>query len=790
MTEDKAFISKRIQRLKQAVETAEMSVCTERALIWTAYHKKRSNRKKSQYIQMAEALTKVLLEKSIIIYPDELIVGNFTCQRVGGSIYPELHGVPVMLDIFKFSSRKTNPLKITRGEIFKLLRIIPFWLFRFMAFKAYQSPFKKIRFILNQLKARFYLINESGGISHLAPDYEKLITMGTNGILKEATGYQQNVKKGSDPWHFYEGVKIICKGLAGFSRRYALLAQNMAKKEPDERRKNELLKISSICENEVQQGAKSFQGALQIIFLAHIAINLESLDNAVCPGRMDQYLHGFYKKDLKSGVVNKQIAQELFAAFSIKLCEIIPVFSKLLTNFHGGMFNGQVITIGGQDARGNDAVNELSFFMLDVITGLGMRQPNFHARIHLNSLKNFKEKIYSELARGSNSPALYNDDIIIKTMVDHGYDIKDARNYTAVGCVEPVCQGKSFSSTDAAIFNTPVILELALNQGRRFGSIFRTGKKTKPLSKFKSMDDVKKAFKIQLEYMMGKLIKDLKAVESANKKYHPTPLTSMLLDGCLISGRCSTSGGALYNFSGIQCVGPVDAGDAFYAIEKSIFIDKKMSLRKLCQILKNNFNDLKDLNYFLNLAKFGNGDEDVDKWSVYVTDMFIKTLKSFGNNTRGGAYTAGLYSVTAHKYFGSITSALPNGRRNPESFASGISPMNAMDKNGPTALLNSMNQFDFTKFGNGINFNMKFTPHTLRGKTGIKALTHLFDTYFKRGGMQTQINVLDPKILIDARNNPENYPNLLVRVSGYSSYFNDLSLGMKDEIISRTSQSA
>ncbi len=786
MTENKIFISKRVERLKRAVQTAEPAVCTERALIWTAWHKKRSNRKKSHHVQMAGALTKVLLEKSIAIYPDELIVGNFTCQRVGGSIYPELHGVPVMLDIFKFSSRKTNPLKITRNEILKLLGIIPFWLFRFMAVKAYKSPFKKIRFIFNQLKARFYLINESGGISHIAPDYEKLITIGTNGLFKEAMEYQQNVKKESESWHFYEGVKIICKGLAGFAGRYALLAQNMAEKESDIKRKKELLKISAICKNEFQQGAESFHGALQIIFLTHIAINLESLDNSACPGRMDQYLHRFYKKDLKNKIINNETARELFASFCIKFNEIIPVFSKLLTNFHGGMSNGQVITIGGQDAKGDDAVNDLSLLMLDVVTGLGMRQPNFHARIHSKTLKAFKEKIFSILARGSNSPALYNDDIIIKTMTAHGYDIKDARNYTAVGCVEPVCQGKSFSSTDAAIFNTPAVLELALNQGRRFGSIFRTGRKTRLLSRFKSMDDVKRAFEIQLEYMMGKLIKDLKAVESANKKYHPTPLTSMLLEGCLASGRCSTAGGALYNFSGIQCVGPVDTGDAFHAIEKAVFLDKKMSFKDMCLMLENNFNDSKDLNYFLNLPKFGNDDENVDKWSVYAADIFLKTLESFGNNTRGGAYTAGLYSVTAHKYFGSITSALPNGRKNPEPFSSGISPMNSMDRKGPTALLNSMNRFDFTKFGNGINFNMKFTPHTLRGKTGISALIYLFDTYFKRGGMQAQINVLDPQILIDARDNPEKYPNLLVRVSGYSSYFNDLSLDMKNEIISRT----
>ncbi len=783
--ETKAYTSPRIARLKKAVQNARPGICPERALIWTEYHKKSGNKRKSPHIQMAEALRDVLRKKTISIYPDELIVGNFSSKRVGGALFPELHGVPVMMDIFKFSKRETNPLEISRQEIFSLLKTVPFWLFRFLAFKAYRSPIKKAQLIVSQLTGFFYIINESAGISHIAPDYEKLIAIGTDGFVGEATKLQREVNEDSEAWCFYEAVKIICEALAGFGERYAALAEQMMVAEQDPVRKKELGRIAQVCKNVPRKGATSFHSAIQSIFFAQIAINMESLDNSVCPGRMDQYLYPFYLADIENEKITHNDARTLLSAFSIKMSEIVPVFSDFITNIHGGMFNGQVVTVGGVDKYGRDATNALSCLFLEVMDELRMRQPNYHARIHAESPQGYIDTINLILSKGGGSPALYNDDIIIETMNQHGYSLEDARGYTAVGCVEPVSQGKSFSSTDAALLNVPIILEMALNEGRRFGFRFRAGEKTQPISEMESMNDVKAAFSAQLRYQLKKLISDLKAIEIANKKYHPTPLTSMLLQGCLESGLCSTAGGALYNFSGIQCVAPADTGDALYAIEKAVFIEKRISLEELVNLLKRDIDDPKRYDYLKGLHKFGNDIAAVDNWTVYVADEFIRILSEFQKNTRGGRYVAGLYSVTAHDYFGKITGALPHGRRRGESFASGISPVNGMDKNGPTALINSINRFDFTKVANGINFNMQFDHHTLRGQTGKKALKNIIKTYFRKGGMQVQVNVFDPDILIKARDKPELFPNLLVRVSGYSAYFNDLRPSMKDEIIER-----
>ncbi|MBU0995142.1 MAG: formate acetyltransferase [Proteobacteria bacterium] len=775
----------RVMRLKQAVQDAKPGICTERAVIWTAYHKDGTNRRKPVCVQMAEALRNVLLQKTIAIYPDELIVGNFSSKRVGGSIFPELHGVPVLMDIFKFSKRKTNPLQVSGREIATLLKIVPFWMFRFLALKAYKNPLKKIALALHQLKGHFYVINESGGISHIAPDYETLITIGTEGIREKACRTQEKFKKSTAQWEFLEGVKIVCDALSAFGRRYARLAHDMAVSEPDADRKEELLTIAHVCERVPQKGASTLQEALQSIFLAQIAINLESLDNAVSPGRMDQYLYPFYKKDIEDGRLTHLEAKERIAAFSIKMAEIIPVFSDYLTRVHGGMFNGQVITVGGVDREGNDCVNPLTSIFLEVMDELRMRQPNYHARIASVSGTDYLKKINDTLALGSGSPALYNDDVIIDTMTSHGYSVADARDYTAVGCVEPVSQGKSFASTDAALFNMPVVLEMALNQGKKFGSVMRSGTRTKPASEMTSMADVKNAFEAQLAFQIKKMIGDLRAIETANMSHHPTPLTSMLLDGCVEKGVCSTKGGARYNFSGIQCVAPADTGDALYAIEKAVFTDRKMSLFDLVGHLQKNLEDPRMMVYLKGIPKFGNDMAEVDKWTVYVVEQFITQLSLF-ENTRGGKYVAGLYSVTVHDHFGRVTGALSHGRRKGESFSSGISPVNGMDKEGPTALINSVNRIDSRKIANGINFNLKFDAHTLKGETGKKALQSILNTYFKKGGMQVQVNVIDPAMLIAARDNPDLYPNLLVRVSGYSSYFNDLTPEMKEEIIRRS----
>lgn len=777
--------SSRSEKLKAAVQQARPAVCPERAVIWTEYCRGRANHHKAPVIQIGEALSLVLAKKRVAIHPHELIVGNYTSKRVGGSIFPELHGIPMLEDLFRFERRAVNPLQISGADRRRLLSVVPFWATRFLALRVHRSPLRTLRLVWDQLRAERSLINELAGISHVAPDYGRLVSLGTEGIKAAALARQQSVAPGSEAWQFLQAVAIIADGLAHFGERYAVLANQLAQREHDPQRRAELLQIAAACRHVPRYPARTFREGLQSLFFAQIALNLESLDNSVCPGRIDQYLFPLYQRDRDSGRLTRTAARELVAALAIKFCEIIPVFSERATRFHGGLFNGQVITVGGVDSEGQDATNELSVIILEVMDELRMRQPNFHARVHRGSPAAYLEKISGILASGANSPALYCDETIIETLCGQGYALADARNYTGVGCVEPVCQGKSFASTDAALINTPLALELALNQGCRFGSLRRIGAPTVPVEEMREMAQVTAAFETQLTWLVDGVIDDLQAVELANRRHHPTPLTSMLLDGCVESARCSTAGGARYNASGIQCVGASDVGDSLYAIEQAVFSERRFTLSELVGLLQQNLPDPQSLRYLRSLKKFGNDCAEVDRWTCYVLERFVERLDCY-RNTRGGPYAMGIYSVTIHQHFGEITGALPNGRRKGQPFASGLAPGNGMDRHGPTALLNSVNRVDFRRVANGVNFNVKFSPQPLRGEAGRRALSALVRTFFKRGGMQMQVNVLDSDTLRLAKAHPEQYPNLLVRVSGYSAYFNDLTPELQDELIART----
>lgn len=779
----------RINRLKRQVQEYERGICSERALLWTSYFKDRKNRKKPVIVQMAEALRHVLLNKSVNIYPDELIVGNYTSLRVGGIIYPELHGVPVLLEIFSYSRRTVNPLRISLKDQIKLARILPFWLNRFIVTKAFPNIFDRIRFSWEQLRAKDYYIYEVSGISHLAPDHAKLIALGTDAIKKEIEEFRSNnTDPGKDA--FYEAASISAEALALFGERYADCARKFADRVDDPARRQELLALEDICRHVPRHGARTFREAIQALFFLHIALFQEYIGETICPGRVDQMLYPYYQRDLEAGIITSEEARELLAAFCIKLCETIPVLSKSITNMAGGMTSWQVVTMGGTDRNGQDATNDLSYMFLSIADELRMRQPNFHARIHAETPADFMQSIFTSLAKGSSSPSLFNDEIIVPTMINAGYDPDDARDYVAIGCVEPTAPGKTIGSTDASILNVPLAIEYALNRGRRFNSMLRTGAKTAPIEEMQTMDDVTAAFTKQLEYLVGRMVSDLNAVGRAHALYHPTPLTSLFIDGCLASGICSTSGGAKYNSPGVQGVGISTAGDSLCAIERLVFQEKKITLARLRDVLSARNADPYWFALMRKAPKFGNNDESADYWTRFVVNEYARIVRAQGKNTRGGQYQAGIYSNTAHVHFGENTGGLPCGRPKGVSFPSGMAPQNGMDRSGPTALINSMNTIDYRQIANGINFNLKFEANSLRDEQGRNMLASLIDVYFKRGGMQVQFNVLDNAALLEAKKYPEKYAYLLVRVSGYSVYFSELSPALQDEIIARTSNKA
>ena len=778
----------RLQFLQNDVTESPKSICAERALFITEYFKDKANKDKPMVIRKAEAMAYMLNKKAVKIYPQELIVGTTTSKRVAGPIFPELHGVAVLEDIFRFNDRDVNPLEISRQEKSRLLKeVVPFWLTKFLAYKSF-SGVELVKFMQDQLNPKFYLINETGGIGHLIPDHETVLNIGLEGLKGRIK--EQLERPGLDPQtrDFNQAMVIACDGVIRMAENYSRKASEMAEVEKDSSRKQELLAIAEVLMNVPKRAARTFHEAIQSLWMLHISIFLEGLDNGISFGRSDQYLYPFYKRDLENGTITRDKAKELTGCFAIKSSEIIPVFSKKITECHGGFLSGQAMTIGGVDKNGKDVTNELSYLILEVMDEVRMRQPNYHARIHDGSPDKYLSRIMHNLVKGVTSPALYNDDLIIRSLQKCGFGYDDAMEYGTLGCVELGSPGKTFGSTDAALVNIPICLEMALNRGKLFrDSIISKGLKTEDPKTFNAIEDVQDAFALQLQFVIDRLVKVLEPIETGNRKYHPTPLTSVMIRGCIEAGKDVTEGGAIYNFSGVQGVGVTDTGDSLYALDQLVFVKKKYPIKRVIRALKNDFAGEEKMRVEMhNLGKFGNDIGEVDVFSRWVVDTFYDSFNR-KVNTRGGQFVAGFYSTTTHYSFGTYTGALPCGRRKGQPFTSGIAPLNGCDKKGPTALFNSITAIDFLRAHNGVNVNVKFDAATLKGETGEALLRSLLLTYLKKGGMQIQVNVLDSKMLEEAKENPDKYSWLIVRVSGYSAYFNDLSPAMKDEIIKRSS---
>ncbi len=779
LTAEQRPASARFERIKQELISNRVHLCPERAYLVTDFFKHHDDRHKPMPVRKSEALKFILENKSVRIYPDELIAGNIGSSRISALIQPELAGVFMATELPGIDRRKTTPLQCSWKDRFKLLfNVIPYWLTRNMPFKAFMPDAGRLlRYVSDQLNARYYLINEAGGIGHFLPNYEKMLNLGVRGYLDLFRG-----KSGP----LYDAARITCSGLVSYAERVAAEAQRLADEEKDPQRSLELNEIARICRKVPSGPAETFHEALQSLWLTHMAVCLESLNSAISFGRIDQYLYPFYQRDLEEGRITPQSALELLLCFTAKCAEHVFLISEKVSQYHGGYLVVQAAVVGGMDRQGNDAVNELSYLFLDLMEQAGLRDPNYQVRLHPGSPREFVRRACEVVKKGNGVPAMFGDEASINSLVAHGYPLEEARNYGIVGCVELALPGKSFFSTDAGLFNLPVCLELALNRGRRLKGGPRIGGNTPDPSQFKDIEQVIDAFKKQVNLMAGRMISDLQVVEKGNALYHPTPFSSMLVDGCLQSGKDLSQGGALYNSSGIQGVGVADVADSLAALQTVVFSQRKYSIVQVVKALRENFVQDAVMQAELKLApKFGNDDPLPDGYAGRVADIFHQAL-SGQHNIRGGRYTPGYYTVTCHVAFGGQTGALPSGRPAGKPFAPGLGPANGCDRLGPTAIMNSTAKVDSRLAPNGYALNLRFDPATVSGERGTDVLMALTQGFFGSGGMEVQFNVLDPEMLKDARRHPGKYPGLVVRVSGYCAYFDDLPVAAKDEIIART----
>jgi pyruvate formate-lyase/glycerol dehydratase family glycyl radical enzyme len=771
--------SERFRRIKDELLSSPTYLCPERACLITEYFKKYDDKAEPMVVRKAKALRHLLGNKSVHIYPDELIAGNVGSHRKSALIQPELAGVFMAEEILWIDKRKTTPFQIAWPDRLKLLfGVFPYWLTRNMAFRAFSPRFGALsRYVVEQLNATYYLINEAGGIGHFLPNYEKMIKLGIKGYLASMEGKDNDL---------HRAARIACGGLLSYAANLADEAKRLAASEADAARSKELNEIAGICRRVPFNPAETFHEAVQSLWLTHMAVCLEGLNSAVSLGRIDQYLYPYYRTDIERGKITPEQAREILLSLSAKATEHVFLLSERTSEYHGGYLVAQATTVGGMDKDGGDAVNELTYLFLDVMEESGLRDPNYLARVHAGSPPEYMRRVADVARKGNAVPAIFNDEVTIASLVRHGYPLEDARDYGLVGCVEPTIPGKSFCSTDASLFNLPLCLKLALNQGRRIGSRRRLGAATPDPSSFTTMDEVINAFRRQVRFMVARLIKDMQVIEGGNRDYHPTPFSSMLVDGCLESGKDVTAGGALFNSSGVQGIGVADVADSLAAIDYIVFQKKSCSIAEIVEAMKKNFaNNRKMHAELLSAPKFGNDEPMPDEYAACAVHIFHEALSKH-QNTRGGPYIPGFYSSTCHVAFGRRTGALPSGRKAREPFAASLGSSNGRDRSGPTALLNSVSHIDSTLSPNGYALNLRFDPHTLAGNRGLEILTALMEGFFDSGGMEMQLNVLDPEMLLDAYQNPGKYPGIVVRVAGYCAYFDDLPATVKEEIISRT----
>lgn len=767
------------QHIKQELLSTPMYLCPERAYLITEYFKHHDDASEPMIVRKARALAYLLKNKSVHIYPYELIVGNLGRHRKSAIIQPELAGVFMSEELLWIDKRKTTPFLMSWADRMKLLfRVFPYWLTRNLLVRAFFPRIPKlVGYALEQLNPPFYILNEVGGIGHFPPNYERMLRHGVTGYLESMEG-----KEGD----FHAAARVACEGLVNFARRLSQEAERLAAEEADAARGEELQEIARICKKVPYEPAETFHEAVQCLWLTHMAVCLEGINSAVCLGRMDQYLYPYYQHDLEEGRITPERAREILLCFSAKTTEHAYLLSQRTSEYYGGLQAAQTVIVGGVDREGRDAVNDLTYILLDVMENYGLKEPNYQARIHTGSPEGYVRRAADVARKSMVMPSFFNDDVVIDSLASRGYPLEESRNYVMVGCVEPSIPGKSFFSTNASLYNIPICLELALNRGRRFGGRRRVGAATPPPESFTGMDQVIEAFRLQLEHVIARLITDLQVMEKGNRDFHPTPLSSMLIDGCIESGKDITEGGALYNASGILGIGVADTADSLAALEEVVFRQKKYSMAQVVEALRSNFESHPAIQAeLLNAPKYGNDDPLPDGYASQVVEILHSVITSY-RNTRGGTYVPGNASSTAHVAFGKHVKALPSGRRAGEPLAVSLGPANGVARLGPTAILNSVASIESRLIPMGYAANLRFDPHILSGDRGLEILTGLIQGYFASGGLHMQLNVVDHELLQDARRNPGKYPGLVVRVSGFCSYFDDLPDSTKEEIIART----
>ena len=828
--------SPRIQKLVDALYEHMPVIESARAKLITESYK--ATEGEPIITRRAKAFAHILHNIPIIIRDNELIVGSSTIAPRGCQTFPEFSYEWLEAELDTVATRTADPFEIAEETKAELKEADKYWKGKTTSELAtsYMAPEAIKAIEHNIFTPGNYFYN---GVGHVTVKYWEVLEIGFEGIMEKAQKELDGCSVGDGNYarksHFLEAVILSCKAVIDYAGRYAKLAQEMAAQTSDPVRKQELFVIAENCSRVPAKGAQNFYEACQSFWFVQQLLQMESSGHSISPGRFDQYMYPYYKKDMEAGTITREFAQELMDCIWVKLNDLNKCRDAASAEGFAGYSLFQNLIAGGQNKEGEDVTNDLSVMCIQASMHVHLPAPSLSVRVWNGSPHEFLIKAAELTRTGIGLPAYYNDEVIIPALQNRGLSLEDAREYNIIGCVEPQKAGKTEGWHDAAFFNMCRPLELVFSNGMDKGEM--VGIPTGDVTQMKTFDEFFDAYKKQMEYCISLLVNADNAIDVAHAERCPLPFLSCMIDDCLKEGMSVQEGGAVYNFTGPQGFGIANMADGLFAIRKLVYEDKKVSMKEFKEALAWNYDKGLDaqsagdmtemimkamqkagrnvdastaeglLKTFMGMKpgeqktqrfkeihdmidevpKFGNDIPEVDYFAREVAYTYSKPLQKY-NNPRGGKFQAGLYPVSANVPLGGQTGATPDGRYAHTPVADGVSPSAGKDVKGPTAAATSVSRLDHFIVSNGTLFNQKFHPSALSGREGLEKFVALIRGYFDQKGMHMQFNVVDRQTLLDAQEHPEKYKHLVVRVAGYSALFTTLSRSLQDDIIRRTEQ--
>lgn len=786
--ENEGGMNERIKRLHQQSIDTETTLTIERALIETAFYKENYG-KMPNCILRARNFYEICKKKTIYIGKDELIVGERGPVPKAVPTFPELtcHTVE---DLHTLDSRELQPYHISQADIDTYEQeVIPYWQGRTQRERIFSHVSKEWEEAYHAGVFTEFMEQRAGG--HTAMDgkmYHRGL-LDAKALIAEALNKLDfiNDPEATDKQQELQAMDISCDAAILFAERHAELAEKMAEEEADPQRRAELLKIADVCRWVPAHAPRDLQEAIQMYWFVHLGTVTE-LNGWDCmnPGHIDQHLYPFYQKGIADGTLTRDKAKELISCFWIKFNNQ-PAPPKVgVTALESGTYNDFTnINIGGIDKHGNNAVNELSYIMLEVQEELHELQPGLSIHVSKVTPDEFVMAGARVIRQGHGYPSCFNPDVYTKELMRQGKSEEDANEGGCSGCIEVGAFGKE-AYILTGYLNTPKILEITLNNGTDPMTGKRLGLETGDPRTFTSYEELYEAYHKQMVHFVNMKLAVNNYIERMFSLYAPATFLSLFIDDCIAKGKDYYSGGARYNTTYIQCTGLGTITDCLSTLKKHVFEDKRFTMDEILSAVANNFDGEEKMRQFImnRTPFFGNDDDYADSIAVKVYDDLVKAIEGHPN-TRGGKTQLNMLSTTCHNYFGSVCGASVNGRLAKFAISDGTSPAHGADTNGPTSVIKSLSKLDQTKSG-GTLLNVRFVPSLLKREEDLRKLVALIRAYFNMGGHHIQFNIVDTQTLLDAQKVPDDYKDLLVRVAGYSDYFNDMTEQLQNEIIART----